>query len=97
MGEIRGEREPSELSYLSRLPDGSYLIDGAATVHDLRVAAGLPIEESPDYQTIAGFILSALKSVPEPGAAVSRYGYTFTVEEMDGPRIAKVKVRREAR
>ena len=65
-------------------------------MHDLRVAAGLPIEESPEYQTIAGFILAALKSVPEPGAAVSRYGYTSTVEQMDGPRIAKLRARREA-
>ena len=63
-------------------------------MHDLRVAVGLPIEESPDYQTIAGFMLAALNTVPQAGASVSRYGCTFTVEEMDGPRIAKVKVRR---
>ena len=94
VGEIRGEREPSELPYLRRLPDGSLLIDGAATVHDLRVAVGLPIEESPDYQTIAGFMLATLNTVPQPGASVSRYGHTFTVEAMDGPRIAEVKVRR---
>jgi putative hemolysin len=95
VGEIREEREPSELPYLSRLADGSYLIDGAATMHDLRHAAGLPFEESPDYQTIAGFMLDALNAVPHPGASVSRYGYTFTVGEMDGPRIAKVKARRQ--
>jgi putative hemolysin len=94
VGEIRGEREPSELPYLKRLPDGSLLIDGAATVHDLRVAVGVPIEESADYQTIAGFMLAALNTVPQPGASVSRSGYTFTVEKMDGPRIAALRVRR---
>jgi CBS domain containing-hemolysin-like protein len=94
VGEIRDEREPAELPYLSRLPDGSLLIDGAATVHDLRIAAGLPIEEFPDYQTIAGFMLAALNAVPQPGASTSRHGHTFIVEEMDGPRIARVRVRR---
>jgi putative hemolysin len=97
VGEIRGEREPSELPYLNRLPDGSLLIDGAATVHDLRVAVGLPIEESPDYQTIAGFILATLNTVPQPGGSMSRYGYIFTVEKMDGPRITEVRVRRSDR
>lgn len=94
VGEIREERETSDLPFVSRLPDGSLLLDGAATIHDLRVTAGLPIEESPDYQTIAGFLLAALNAVPQPGASTSRHGYTFTVEEMDGPRIAKVRARR---
>ena len=34
VGEIRGEREPGGLSSLSRLPDGAYLIDGTASIHN---------------------------------------------------------------
>jgi putative hemolysin len=94
VGEIRDERETSGLAYLSRLPDGSYLIDGTATIHDLRTQAGLPVEESVEYQTIAGFLLRALDSVPQSGAAVVRHGHVWTVVEMDGPRIAKVKAER---
>ena len=44
----------------------------------------------PEYQTIAGFLLHALNSVPQPGCSVSRNG----VVDMDGPRIAKVKAER---
>jgi putative hemolysin len=94
VGELREEREPRGLPYLSRLPDGSYLIDGTATIHDLRTQAGLPLEESSEYQTLAGLLLHTLNTVPQPGASVSAHGFTWTVADMDGPRIVKVKAER---
>jgi putative hemolysin len=94
VGEIREEHEAGGLPFLSRLPDGSMLIDGTASVHDLRMQASLPLEESPEYQTLAGFMLRALDVVPQPGASILRHGLRWTVVDMDGPRIAKVKVER---
>ncbi|MGH7397180.1 MAG: hemolysin family protein [Candidatus Rokuibacteriota bacterium] len=96
VGEIRDEGESMRLESATRLPDGSYLIDGAATIRDLREQAGLPLEDSPDYQTIAGFILHRLGSVPRPGATLRAAGHLFTVLEMEGPRIMKVKAEPEA-
>jgi putative hemolysin len=94
VGEIREEREPRGLPFLSRLPDGAYLIDGLATLRDLREQAGLPLEESDQYQTLAGFLLHALHVVPAPGASVTAHGYVWTVVDMEGARIAKVKAAR---
>ena len=94
VGEIREERETGSTPYLNRLPDGSYLLDGTTSIHDLRNQAGLPIAESVEYQTIAGLLLHALNSVPQPGASLVHQGYVWTVVEMDGPRIAKVKAQR---
>jgi putative hemolysin len=91
VGEIREEREAGGPPLLLRLPDGAVVIDGASTIRDLREQAGLPLEESADYQTVAGFLLSTLHSVPQPGAAVTAHGYVWTVVDMDGARIAKVK------
>ena len=90
VGEIREERESGGLPFLSRLPDGSHLIDGTAPIRELR-QAGLPLEESTEYQTLAGFLLHALHTVPQPGAAVTAHGFVWTVVDMDGARIAKVK------
>ena len=47
---------------------------------------------APEYTTLAGFVLSALGSVPQPGASFAAGGYTWTVVDMSGPRIEKVKV-----
>jgi putative hemolysin len=91
VGEIREEREAGGPPLLLRLPDGAVVIDGAATIRDLREQAGLPLEESSDYQTVAGFLLYTLHTVPQPGAAVTAHGYVWTVVDMEGARIAKVK------
>src|SRR5262245_18375106 len=91
VGEIRDERESPRLSSVSRLPDGSYMIDGTAAIRDLREQVGLPLEESPDYQTIAGFLLQHLGVVPRPGTTTEASSYRWTIVEMDGPRIMKVR------
>lgn len=54
----------------------------------------MPIPDSPDYTTIAGFVMHMLQRVPTPGASVSFGGRSWTVVDMDGPRITKVKVQR---
>jgi putative hemolysin len=95
VGEIRDETEPARLESVTRLPDGSSIIDGTATIRDLREQAGLPIEDSPDYQTIAGFVLHRLGTVPRPGATLTAAGHRFTVLDMEGPRIMKVKAQAE--
>ena len=95
VGEIRDERESSHLQSVSRLPDGSYMIDGTATIRDLREQVGLPLEESPDYQTVAGFLLHRLGAVPRPGTMVAVGGYRWTIVEMDGPRIMKARAEPE--
>lgn len=91
VGEIRDEGEAPGLPFASRLPDGSYLIDATATIRDLREHGGIPLEDSPHYQTLAGFLLYRLGTVPRPGASLRELNYIFTVVETDGPRILKVK------
>ena len=61
VGEVREEDEGPNLPFATRLPDGSYIIDGTATIRDLREHAGIPIPESLRYQTLAGFILDAAR------------------------------------
>jgi putative hemolysin len=91
VGEIRDEGEVPGLSFATRLPDGSYLIDATATIRDLREQGGVPLEDSPHYQTLAGFLLYRLGTVPHPGTSLRELNYIFTVVETDGPRILKVK------
>ena len=93
VGEIRDEDEPTP-SYVSRLPDGSSLVDAAAPLDEVREALRADLPESPDYSTLAGFMLHALQTVPSRGASVTAGGYRWTVVEMTGPRIRKVRAER---
>ncbi|GIX49521.1 MAG: hypothetical protein KatS3mg131_3732 [Candidatus Tectimicrobiota bacterium] len=74
------------------LPDGALVIQGSAPLRDLREQYQLPLEESPDYHTLAGFLLARLGHIPQGGETVSEQGYTFTVVDVDGPRITRVRV-----
>ena len=95
VGEIGQRGEPAAPAAVTRLPDGSWLVDGLDPVDALQ-AAGIPIEPSPDYTTAAGFVMNALGAVPSAGAAVSRGGYRWTVVETDGVRIRRIKIARES-
>jgi putative hemolysin len=94
VGDIREPGEPAPPPYASRLPDGAYLIDGTAPVRELRDGLGLPIEDRSDYTTLAGFLLFKLESIPRPGASLTFGGHVWTVVDMNGPKIEKVKVSR---
>ena len=91
LGDIRDETE-DVAPPITRLPDGTVLVDGAARVDDVEHALDIALPESRDDATIAGFILATLGSVPTPGMSLTAAGYRWTVVEMDGPRIRRIAV-----
>ena len=54
VGEIREEREVGGPPLVSRLPNGALVIDGAATIRDLREQAGLPSRSRPSTRRWRG-------------------------------------------
>ena len=72
-------------------------MDGAAPVWEVREALRLPAVESPDYNTVAGFVIHALGAIPRPGASLAAEGYRWTVVDVEGPRVTRVKIEREPR
>ncbi len=97
VGEIREEGEATAPAFAHRLADGSYVLDGLASIRDVRAQLALPVEESETYHTVAGFLIDTLRAIPKPGASVTAGGHRWTVVEMNGPKIVKVKVERERR
>jgi putative hemolysin len=94
VGEIADEDEPMPDAQIVQLPDGSLVIQGSMSLWDLHERFDLPVEASADYQTLAGFLLARLGRVPQGGETVVEHGYRFTVVDMDGPRVVRVKVER---
>lgn len=89
VGEIRERGEPE--GPISRLPDGSLVVDGLASVDDIRTA-GVPVAPSPQYTTAAGFVMAALGAVPAAGASVTHAGYRWTVLAADRVRVRTIKI-----
>ncbi len=92
VGEIRDEYDREERGPVEHLPDGSLVIQGSALLKDLKSDYGLPFEESPDYLTLAGFVLAKLRRIPRGGERVEHNGYRLTIVDMEGRRIVKVKL-----
>jgi putative hemolysin len=94
VGEISDEREPEPDAQIVQLPDGALVVQGNVPLWELRERLALPVQESSDYQTLAGFLLARLERIPKGGESVAEQGYIFTVVDMEGPRIARIKVDR---
>jgi putative hemolysin len=90
VGDIRDEADPSTPQVV-RLPDGALLVDGLAPIDEVR-AAGVPVEDSPDYTTAGGFVITTLGAIPSPGDSVIRGGSRWRVLEMDGPRVRRIRI-----
>src|SRR5712691_2121761 len=96
VGDIRDEGEPEADILVTVLPDGAMVAQGSAPLWELREQYALPLEESVPYHTLAGLLLARLGHIPQGGEAIVEQGYIFTVVDMDGPRIARVKVERRS-
>jgi putative hemolysin len=92
VGEIGEEGEPEDDMLVTQLSDGSLVIQGSAPLWELREDHALPVEETSEYHTLAGLLLARLGRIPQGGESIVDQGYTFTVVDVDGPRIMRVKV-----
>jgi putative hemolysin len=90
VGEIRDEYDTE--SPVIELADGSLIIDASISTSDLQEDYGIEIPESPDYETLGGFILTHLQFIPKAGDCIDLNDKKLKVVEMVGQRIAKVKL-----
>jgi putative hemolysin len=91
VGEIQDEYDWEERP-VERLRDGSMVVEGTLSGDELRRAYGVPIPESAEFETVAGFMLATLGSVPRGGEVVQVGDYRLTVVDVEKNRINKVKV-----
>jgi putative hemolysin len=91
VGEIHDEYDWEERP-VERLRDGSLVVDGTVSAADLRDRYAIPIPESDEFETVAGFMLDALGSVPRGGEVVALGDHRLTVVDVEKNRISKVKI-----
>ena len=68
------------------------LLEGTVGLRDLESQFDLLLPRDAGFETLAGFLLSRLQKIPAVGDSCYYGGRRFTVEEMDGHRISKVRV-----
>jgi putative hemolysin len=68
------------------------VLDGAENIRDLESQYELVLPRDAGFETLAGFVMARFQRIPQVGDAFTYEGHRFTVEEMEGHRIAKVKI-----
>ena len=96
VGEIPLDAEDQEQEVVQRA-DGSYLLDGMLPIDEIKEL--LDFDELPDegragYQTLSGFVMNQLGSIPRVGQTFTWDTYRFEVVDMDGRRVDRVLVSR---
>ncbi len=90
IGDIHDEydvaAEPSR-----QLVDGDVEVDGLLNLEDFEDSTGLELPEGP-YETLAGFVINELGRLPQVGDSIAALGRQFTVTELDGRRVARVRI-----
>ncbi|MGQ9637723.1 MAG: hemolysin family protein [Thermodesulfobacteriota bacterium] len=89
VGEIRDEYDTE--SPVLQLKDGTFLIDASIALRDLKEDYHLSLPESPEYETLGGFLMTILQKIPQVGDSIEIEGKRLQIVEMFGQRISKVK------
>lgn len=90
VGEIVDETD-LESKYVTQLSDTEWLVDGNFPVEDA-IELGWPVEESEDYDTLAGWLLDTVDTIPQMGEDFEIGGFRFEVQSMRRRRIQVVRV-----
>ena len=93
VGEIHDEHRRETAEFVQR-EDGSWLVDGGASVEDLADRLGIKLDAVPrDYSTVSGIVLAELERIPATGDTLRWHGLAIEVVDMDGRRIDKLLIR----
>ena len=95
VGEFVSDQDQGEGPLVTEREDGSLLVSGALSADVLADRLGLEYEDSREFGTAAGYVLSVLKQLPDEGNHFHDQGWRFEVVDMDGRRIDKLLVSRE--
>ncbi len=90
VGEIQDEYDEEEI-LVTKLDPGLYLVDGSTAIRYINRRFGLTLSEE-HVNTLAGFLLRALGSIPEEGDVCEVAGAIFTVREVVDRRIEKIEM-----
>jgi putative hemolysin len=93
VGEVKGQGSLQGGEPLRRQPDGSVLLDAAATVRQVNRELGLSLPESDSWNTVAGLVLERVATIPVTGDLVTLDdGITLEVIDASPRRVRVVRL-----
>ncbi|HEY1914810.1 MAG TPA: hemolysin family protein [Streptosporangiaceae bacterium] len=91
IGDIWDEYDDSASSQARQLPRGELEVDGLLNLDEFAEQTGITLPDGP-YETVAGYLIASLGQLPAQGDHVDTGAHKLTVTELDGRRIARIRV-----
>jgi putative hemolysin len=90
VGDIHDEYD-SQVALSRTRPGEPFVVDGLLNIEDFAEVTGIVLPEGP-YETVAGWMVERIGRLPELGDSVDQEHHSVQVVELDGRRIAKLRV-----
>lgn len=91
VGEIQDEYD-EEKPIVEKASDTEYIVEAAASVHDVNEYLPYELPESSDYDTISGLVITVFDKIPDVGERKEFHGYVFTILKKTQQNIEYVKL-----
>lgn len=92
VGEISDEHEPQEPAMVRRAGPGVFDVDARMYVDDANRLMKLGIPEDGGYDTVGGFVITALGRIPPAGATFEYRSVRYTVTDAEPQRVKRVRI-----
>ena len=91
-GEIQDEHDKEE-DIEQKIDENTYLFSGRLEIDYILQEYEIPIDESTEYETIAGFIINKLEVIPKQNTVLETENLLLTVMDVSDSKIDLVKVK----
>lgn len=92
VGEIVDEHDDGDGKRVTRLGNGSFLVDGVLSLNDFEELIDVNFADGLPYDTLAGMMLSEFGRFPEKGEKLGWRDYVLVCEEVTPISIVRVRV-----
>ena len=92
VGEIRDEYDTAEEEPVRIVNEREALVDARYPMDELNQELGLGIEESDEYDSVGGYVVTQLGRIPDSGETFSNDGVKWTVDEVNGSRLIRLRL-----
>jgi len=86
------EEDGNNKSKIVKVSNEQFIVDASISINEINDEMNIDIPEG-RYETLAGFIIDRLQSIPEKNTTTNYKGYRFTILETSKNKISKIQIR----
>ncbi len=91
-GDIVDEYEEAPPEPIRRVDDRAFEVEARVHIDELNDELDLELPEDEDFETIGGFVLSRLGTIPKAGEVLDERGVRITVTDAEERRITRLRI-----